>query len=562
MAFKYFIEPSSHDSHQSDPYWIAVIEPFSYRETFNRDFSNPGSLTIANNDPVKTDDVIVIDSDCVAWQCSTNKSDPTTGLQMTLKHSTINYALKVAPEDWIMFWAFDNFADYQMVKSKIAKFERVTHFKTAPKFIGRVSSVFVNKQIDTSSGKRDVTYTLQANGFTELTAKIYYNPQLHQTQTPIFNSQKNFGNEVDRIFFESIIPISVALRKMISILLGMGPGKDFTRPGGLIASPNEAYLIPKSMSRFITGSVYGQLFYSDILNPVLGVQKYDRTANLRPTADLTNPYLGFSSDVEEFRSVLVTPNINFNNNPFWSILMSISGFPVNELYTCLRVDEDGHVKPTVVCRQLPFSSKKFASKFSNSTQFLSLPRWIISDKLITRVSTGRSNSSRFNYIQVIGSHPEGEDEALKQANAYNIFRPIFDSADIKRAGLNTKIQNVGMYYTPVNSKSQAEGRFWNNLMADVLFGSHLKYSGSITTSGIQAPICEGDNCVIDGILYHIEGLDHLGSIDASGRKTFTTNLTLSNGIAEVSDDSSDIIYPDSPKNTFRSGHVGLNYEVE
>ena len=48
------------------------------------------------------------------------------------------------------------------------------------------------------------------------------------------------------------------------------------------------------------------------------------------------------------------------------------------------------------------------------------------------------------------------------------------------------------------------------------------------------PIAEGDNCEIRGILYHIEAINNSGSLDASGHKSFTTTLSLSNGVVAVS----------------------------
>ena len=96
------------------------------------------------------------------------------------------------------------------------------------------------------------------------------------------------------------------------------------------------------------------------------------------------------------------------------------------------------------------------------------------------------------------------------------------------------------------------------LRADWFINSHLKLYGTIVCNGIVEPIAEGDNVEVRGILYHIEGITFNGSIDASGKKIFTTTLNVSNGtIAASLDSTDDNQMPEYP--SMRSSSRSLNF---
>ncbi len=183
---------------------------------------------------------------------------------------------------------------------------------------------------------------------------------------------------------------------------------------------------------------------------------------------------------------------------------------------------------------------------ATGTNFLDLPRWEIDSALIHQLHTGRSNTTRTNYCQLLGITPwEGPSVGSQQLNAVN-NPPIVDQADVQRAGLRMYTAQVGAKVVFTDSTiGENPGTVWTKLMADVMFGSHLKYTGTATLRGIQAPICEGDNAVVDGVIYHIERVMHQGSIDVMGMKDFTTTLQLSSGIS-VESDKTDLVtvYPD------------------
>lgn len=71
---------------------------------------------------------------------------------------------------------------------------------------------------------------------------------------------------------------------------------------------------------------------------------------------------------------------------------------------------------------------------------------------------------------------------------------------------------------------------WAKILADWKFNGHLKLRGTLRTLGITEPICEGDNIEVNGIVLHIDSLTLQGTLGQDGRKSFTTSLSVSNGI--------------------------------
>jgi len=53
--------------------------------------------------------------------------------------------------------------------------------------------------------------------------------------------------------------------------------------------------------------------------------------------------------------------------------------------------------------------------------------------------------------------------------------------------------------------------------------------------GLTLPISVGDNCEFNGIIYHIEGIQHTAKIGGKGERIFRTVLQLSSGVAVESE---------------------------
>jgi hypothetical protein len=228
----------------------------------------------------------------------------------------------------------------------------------------------------------------------------------------------------------------------------------------------------------------------------------------------------------------------FTNIPLWQIFQRYLNPTINEIYTCLRLNPEGFVMPTIVLRQIPFTTDAFnpdaKSPGSSSaagdivfTKFSNLPRWVVPATMIRTVDIGRSDATRFNFVHIYGqSALLGSDG--NQAIARQIVQnpPIRDDLDIMRSGLRSYMTTVECW---VNDQIGQVPTKWMKLVADWTIGSHLTLNGTITCLGIQAPICEGDNLEFDGVIYHIESVAHNAGI-GDGGKTWTTTLTLTNGM--------------------------------
>ncbi len=302
--------------------------------------------------------------------------------------------------------------------------------------------------------------------------------------------------------------------------------------------------------------------YTDLLKVLIGIQSYKANNNTNAASTTKsnegqNLWSDFFPDFQEtsisrfysgnkpLMGKHAIATLNFNNVPLWGIIDGFVSRPVNEMYTCLRVDNDGYVLPTLVVRQVPMSTPKFISSgHSNATGYLDIPRWYIDPKLITQTSVGVSNNLRLNYMFLMPNCLD-TGNGTNQQFIYTYSKPFWDPEDIKRSGLRPMFATVGATINPndTNPDSEKSGTYWNRLMADMCFGGHLKYTGTIVLKGINEPICEGDNCVVDNIIFHIERVMHNGSIDGSGRKEFNTIIQVSNGIDISSDYAQDIVYP-------------------
>jgi hypothetical protein len=178
-------------------------------------------------------------------------------------------------------------------------------------------------------------------------------------------------------------------------------------------------------------------------------------------------------------------------------------------------------------------------------QFGQQPRWVIDESMIKQVKVSTREQDRVNFVQVWGRNQllnYGPPSATNSSNSIEEDRQaqlsagnmVADDNDIKRNGLRVnQAESPFDYPLPFNSRAP----LWARMRADWLFNGHLKAQGNVVLNGVREPIAEGDNCEVRGIVYHIQDVTHEGSIAASGRKSFTTTLTIFNGITAQSLDS-------------------------
>jgi hypothetical protein len=563
MAFVFDIKANTTDSHQSTPYWFGVVVPFILKTTYNYDDNNPGSVPL---NAISEADLVYLDDDCINWSVSGTKDSHVHNLQLTLIKSNTNYGNVISGGDWIIFWAFNNFDSYDLVKTKVKNLERANFFDTAPKFIGRVSTIIKDKTVNNTGG-RNVLYSVTCHGFSELDSNMYFDSLLISLKPDalLFFSQFE-GSLKEDTPVGSLVTTQQVIPKLLRLCLGTGPS-DLFKTGGsgqkdIVTTPNSAFLVPKTVAKLLLDSsvTSGEtvktvgVTYIDLLQGFFGVQSYSKNNPSRPfegflpdiNGDISDTIFNTSQPLSGYHALAP---LQYDNKTVWDIINQYLLPPVNEMFTCLKSDEDGYVVPTLVCRQIPFSTDKF-SDFNVATRFLELPRWNIDKNVVLQIKTGKSDILRQNYVHLMPMNFANNQLVAKELSfIYSL--PVTDTEDIKRNGLRGKIGQIGAVINFGDKGSDIEekaGRYWNRLIADCFFNGNQKYTGNIVCRGIQSPICQGDNVVVDGVIYQIEGIAHSGSIGADGQKEFNTVLQVSNGVSIESDNTQDRL-PRFPQDT-------------
>jgi len=476
--------------------------------------------------------------------------------------------------DWILFWVHDNKKDSDetllQVKTAISApgfGVGANGFHSGLKFVGRVNSPKQSFRVDPESGRLSAGYDLTAVGFQEFDQSIYYTP-MHQAEgnipaSGVVVANANLQSNLSSIIAETIpTTVETKLMQFLNIFLGVGPGqesKGYSVPSAtfgdaerqiqraLQQSPNDAYLVPRTVGNLLgVPSAFSEPNkYVDLLSIFIGVHKAKSVVSGIETRRST-PFSGelaaqgfaFENGGKLSGSFLAQIT-DFNDTSVWSLLQRFSNGPINEMYTCLRVNSFGKITPTFVCRQTPYSSRKLAETEylygigRNVEAFVNLPRWVINDSMVQGGKVGASDSLRSNYVWITGANQQqllAQDQGVVSA----VSAPgMADISDIKRNGLRTYIRSVN---SNVDAEFARDGWFANKLMGDCIIDQHLKWSGNLELRGIQEPITVGDNLEFRDVIYHIENIVHSGHIDGgSGRKAFTTSLSLSNGVSTLSE---------------------------
>jgi hypothetical protein len=506
---------------------------------------------------------------------------------------SMNYVNEVLPGDYVFVWMLQDKQLAANVVKRLREGSPCNQFRDGLKFFGKANAVR-KRTVQSPQGVRTTMYTLTASSFTELDASVYYEPYLAVKQAGLATGLlQQYGIKLNEIIAKNGLGIST--NKIIPVLLEVfyGPGIPTNR--GFQGGPDitegldnfNQFVVPQPVASVFGiqegGKPHGQVSFADLLQTVHGVQKYsgDISNDTEPDDPAQKPLGGqaplvFKPDIaeEERGNVFYTgieqqgvflPQVpQFNGQKtVWSIVSQFLNPTINELYATLRIGPNGDIRPTVICRQLPFSSglvgeglvMKNAGQdqpvYDSSslgswstgrdeyvtqpgfrrvplTRMLELPRWYVHPVLIRSVDVGRSDALRFNFI-----HVQGEDgqKSTNKTGAFVRDPPVRDELDICRSGLRPYMQTV--HCSPVDVVNRGAG-VWQYILSDILMGQHLTLTGTVETYGIPQPICPGDNLEHDGVVFHIESVNHSFQMAANGTKTFSTSLALSHGVSSGS----------------------------
>ena len=599
------------------PYWILAVFRLANPISFDRNTFTQSDLFFPSQMVDLRGPVIIISGDCVNLNISNNKRSPIKSLVATLKQSKINYLKEILPGDWIMAWIVDSKEKFNDIIKRIKKQEACNKFTDGFKFVGRVFGI--GKDVSKEPmGRVSISTTLECVAFKEFETKVFYDHTLARNQDvkgalgiwlarigldvfTLFGNELKNGNLDDNV--HTIIP------SLFKILLGTGLQREELNPlaskgiptvtgsqsGTDLDSPPFAYLVPKQIGSLLGRSSSkqtrnGTLPYADLIELIFGIQEYPGNNDKDGTDEskIFTPHIDYKTQLtvglhkftgKKMLGAFTPQYPTFDNAPLWGVFQQFLNPAINEMYTCLRVNDEGNIVPTLVLRQIPFTTEAIPIKQEavvplnneniinnpdslkkqqqsilsedtstiNATRFLSLPRWLLKTFMVDKIKVGTSDSTRCNFVKIQGVNPNKGAFTLSQQSAVN--PPIRDDFDIARSGLHPITANVNCGILNTAGKVPTK---WMRLVADWMIGMQFTLNGTINSIGIYSPICEGDNLEFNGVVYHIEGVTHNCSQNSEGLKTFDTTLTVSNGM-NVNQDSSDPrffpAYPSISKNS-------------
>lgn len=606
-APSFTIKQNASDSHQTAPGWVAAFVRFKHPAT--------GYTTKSNI--LETKPLMIVENDCIGVDIDNPKAGFAKTCNLTMKTGELSYSRAVSPGDWVCVWIHDEQSHVnEIVKNlrqlKSGKAEDPSVFndwESGLKFIGRVIGVSSSESI--SGGVKSTTQTVHCQAFLELATSVYFTEFARfagsagltaKAQSADFVGNANLSYALNRDRFKGVankfldalqqsaddpnksLTPDRFIEYLIILLFGIDKN-DFNEVGASMRGNfNDAIPVPSTIST-ITGNGSNKKLWQ-YYNFVLGLQRYGQGSTTASSFFPRNATRrnNFYFTPERCKGWIWHHPPVWDNKTFWEMFNQYLNPALNEIYTCLRIDSSGRIRPTVVVREKPFStglynamwsginmstiepvnknSKKVTTKQQSKAKkdektfekakggdkpgkvarsfYCELPRWVIDDSMLMSLSLNTNEGNRINFVQVFGKNILTEMAMTPQAqqNAGDAWRQdqfiqqnyVSDDQDIARNGLRLSITNTEFDRPASSLGAGSATTIWARMRADWLFNGHLKPEGSISLVGVHYPICEGDNAEIRGVVYHIERVSHSARLERSGAKTFTTTLQVSNGI--------------------------------
>src|SRR5581483_3165303 len=536
---------NEHNSiHQTSPGWVLTFVRWNVRDTFRTKTNNTTTSPLSVRDP------LVVENDCVSVAVTNAKGTLTPQMNATLIMTDVNYETEVAPGDFVFVnmlnWTTGNkvFRGSRQVADAARARQAINGVNDGFKGLFKVQSVQRVLMTDANTGTRMVAFKINGYGFTEFNNTIYFNPYLLDPQQDPKNQLlfASFFGEfwTSMVNDKGITDVQNILAVLIQSLIGTGiaEGQQKLYKKNAVATHNTHFLVPELVGKLL--GLNGAKAAKDLYNYIFGIQNYAGGSSATDLAVGMNPE-GLQEKYNRFfytqipcqGSSLLKPEY-WNQVKTWSILNQYTNAPLNELFTCFSVSPNGSVMPTVVFRQIPFTTEGFADQFYGPvpppvTKFLNLPRWKINPALILEMNIGREEAARVNFVQYFGRSTLGQDgtDIAAEIAAGNY---VYDVDDVSRSGLRPYIVTT-QFDDPTSQNKDYRSPFWAKILGDALIGGHLKLYGSFQCAGIQDPVAVGDNWEFDGVVYHIEQVNHVASISPQdGKKIFRSTIVVSSGV--------------------------------
>lgn len=554
--------------------WICCIVPFYYRNTAGRDEGD----SRAAKEPLRIAKPFLIQNQILSWNINFSKQTRVPMMDMDLTAGPVDLLKQAGAGDWIFFWAFTNKDDHDRIleslqeqidnyrSPKVSRPEKALNdFNSGLKFVGRVHGVRRSRTA-TATGAINTRYFLTAVCMQEAETKIVMGSEARtafSNQTDAAQNETEYLNAVFKnakrllSLTEKIITPKRLIEEAIKLFLGPGAdplgqiSTDSMTPEaraeaelGKAASPNSSVEVPALVANMLGRGANANrqtAYFASIIGMRIGRELYN------------DPKVPVPSKTDNLKGSFIFQSDQIINKSVWEIIEECACQPLNEVYTAMRLTDGLRILPTITVRQVPQNDPPSPI----STTFLSLPRWVVSSKMVISEDVGVSDANRYNYVWVHPVDPSayGDQAVLSAARMLKQSPPVYDVANARRSGLRTM---TAEFRLTDDGSNPADTQSYSGIAFNAIRNGHLKWNGRIVTVGIQEPISLGDNVAYDDVLYNINGMSHRGRITPStGEKTFNTTIELASGVSlsgtEKRDRGSD--FPDS-----KQPH-GLDYTI-
>lgn len=519
--------------HQTSPAWVLTFLQWEVRDTLRTEPTTSLNFTTIPTVP------LVVENDCIRLNVADSKSVLTPSMSATLLVLDINYETEIGPGDFVFVNMLNWEADARRVANQARALQPINGPNDGFKGFFKVQSVRKSLVTDPQSGTKHYAVNITGFAFTEFNNSIYFNPYLlsstdQNLQIYLTNIGINWANmQIDK----GLTRVQSVVQYLINSFIGSGFPNN-SRKTDTIApfTANTHFYMPQGVGNLLGVDTLESA--KDAYNYIFGIQQYSaqaqtlaqgmNPAGVSPNATDISRFILLADPVE---GNTVTKPEYWNQQQAWSILNQFTNAPLNELYTCFRISPNGSIMPTVIFRQIPFTTDNFVNGAYKVTRFMSVPRWNINPALAFSFDLGRDETLRTNYVQYYGravTGPAGFD--ISEDTAKQNY--VYDLDDVQRNGLRPHVVTSEFDrlpdppYTPSGFRSPG----WAKILGDALIGGHLKMSGTINFVGIPEPIAVGDNLQFDQVVYHIEQITHTAIQEPGGKKTFRTSIVVSSGL--------------------------------
>lgn len=554
------INRNASDVQSNTPRAIISIFPFKQRVIFPSSSSAKHPKQPEYKEYLETKTPIVLTSEILNLNISNSKKGISFALNATLIPN-IDFLESISPGDYIMAWIMNDAESFDKTLEAVLKPAPANDFDSGLKFLGQIFTI-QETYVTNPNGMKQLRYTISATGFNQYNSQIFYSPFVYPGDDTLAGSflrnAEFFSNigDANKAFTAKAYDVQEQFLFYHTAFLGPGPGTFLTGkfPRRTV---NGTFGVPEVMTKLLGRKEKkdSQYTISDMMSVIVGIQNYSKSKpggklgpDVIPRGNFKNKGGTTYGVVYETDHRLVGRKLAnippTMNSSILSILQQHSNSILNEMYFCLRPEptDSNAIVPTLICRQVPFSTKAIKSNpKAPVTFFKDITRFEINSDLIVSYSLNKSESMRTNSYFVMWEDPVGtvgNTSLLTQGLMVNAGIWFYDSHDILRHGMklfkgtvSSAVLDLGKGSAdakPLTSTS-AQLKLYNELIADWMTNMHLRYTGTMQTVGIQEPITIGENLQWNNLVFHIEAVTHSYVIDGKGIPVFRTNLELSHG---------------------------------